>query len=500
MSKKEKIIFFGASKMGEAAYVLLKDNYDIVCFCDNDKNKWGKNFCGVEIISPESLKKDELKNIQVIITSMYYKEIGKQLEMMEIQNYQVFDFKFRYKEEVQYCNERYKEFKHIIDNSYFNNKNHIKNLHLMQDSFYNKKFIEFVNENFLQDEHKFIIIKPSDYELKYIDNIDNYDNVEILYQEYFEPKLYYYVKSSEKVFIHYLYDYICEFIYKYDIGKNVELNWKVWGGDFYNIEDFCLYDEGTKQLLRNLGLGNLLEKQVDKKYKNYRKKTLENITYILCGFKYDYDLIINQYKCDAVYRKMFYQNPIDFEKLDNIKNKSPLNLKEKYKYVIMVGNSADPSNNHIEILEQLKRFRDEDLCVIVPLSYGVKKYADYIKKEGERILGDKFIALMEFYSSEDYYNILNEVDVCIMNHNRPQGVGNIFTLMYLEKKVMIKPNVSTYKGIKELGGNVFDVSGISNSLEKLIYIDDNSKFMNRNIFFENLKKTISKEAYLKIFE
>ncbi|MCS4460698.1 hypothetical protein JTS90_04985 [Clostridium botulinum] len=37
MNKKEKVILFGASKMGEAAYVLLKYNYDIVYFCDNDK-------------------------------------------------------------------------------------------------------------------------------------------------------------------------------------------------------------------------------------------------------------------------------------------------------------------------------------------------------------------------------------------------------------------------------------------------------------------------------
>ncbi|HID0820805.1 TPA: nucleoside-diphosphate sugar epimerase/dehydratase, partial [Clostridium botulinum] len=68
--RKEKLILFGASKMGETVYSLLKDGYDIDYFCDNDKNKWGKELCGLKIISPEYLSKEEFKHSNIIITSM----------------------------------------------------------------------------------------------------------------------------------------------------------------------------------------------------------------------------------------------------------------------------------------------------------------------------------------------------------------------------------------------------------------------------------------------
>ncbi|NFU04236.1 TIGR00180 family glycosyltransferase, partial [Clostridium botulinum] len=88
--RKEKLILFGASKMGETVYSLLKDGYDIDYFCDNDKNKWGKELCGLKIISPEYLSKEEFKHSNIIITSMYYKEISKQLNRSGIYNYKIF--------------------------------------------------------------------------------------------------------------------------------------------------------------------------------------------------------------------------------------------------------------------------------------------------------------------------------------------------------------------------------------------------------------------------
>ncbi|MCS4520515.1 hypothetical protein JTT02_16795 [Clostridium botulinum] len=85
---KEKVVIFGASKLGEIAYGLLKDKYDIRFFCDNDNNKWNNKFCGINIISPEELLK--LKNYKIIITSMYSMEIAYQLFDIGLKNIKVF--------------------------------------------------------------------------------------------------------------------------------------------------------------------------------------------------------------------------------------------------------------------------------------------------------------------------------------------------------------------------------------------------------------------------
>ncbi|HID0816208.1 hypothetical protein [Clostridium botulinum] len=82
----EKVILFGASELGKKAFKEFKGKYDIKYFCDNDNKKVGTNICGVEVISP-----NEMKNLnfqyKIIISSSYYNEIAKQLNRLNISNY-----------------------------------------------------------------------------------------------------------------------------------------------------------------------------------------------------------------------------------------------------------------------------------------------------------------------------------------------------------------------------------------------------------------------------
>ncbi len=55
---------------------------------DNNRAKWGKTCRGIEIKSPAILQ--ERKNIHIIICSVYYKEIAKQLEQLGIYDYKIY--------------------------------------------------------------------------------------------------------------------------------------------------------------------------------------------------------------------------------------------------------------------------------------------------------------------------------------------------------------------------------------------------------------------------
>src|SRR6185503_12335549 len=59
---------------------------------------------------------------------------------------------------------------------------------------------------------------------------------------------------------------------------------------------------------------------------------------------------------------------------------------------ILVGNSATPENNHLEVIEHLARLGTAGRKVIVPLSYGrgsgSELYAAAVRRAGERLLGD----------------------------------------------------------------------------------------------------------------
>lgn len=81
----EKVILFGCGSLGVNTYHKLKNRYHIQAFIDNDKNKWGKQVEGLEVISVDTLPeyKDKYK---IIIASTYYREILEQLLNMNVNN------------------------------------------------------------------------------------------------------------------------------------------------------------------------------------------------------------------------------------------------------------------------------------------------------------------------------------------------------------------------------------------------------------------------------
>ncbi len=84
----KEVIIFGASKTGATAYGLLSEEYDIIGFADNDSKKWGQVFCEKPIYSPEELK--EKSQVLIVIASVYYSLIHKQLRDMGIEDILVF--------------------------------------------------------------------------------------------------------------------------------------------------------------------------------------------------------------------------------------------------------------------------------------------------------------------------------------------------------------------------------------------------------------------------
>lgn len=80
----EKCIIFGAGKYGKQAYGLLKSDYEVIGFADNDPKKWGTLFCGQRIYCPDELA--AVKDVEIIIASVYYAAIYNQLKQMGIAN------------------------------------------------------------------------------------------------------------------------------------------------------------------------------------------------------------------------------------------------------------------------------------------------------------------------------------------------------------------------------------------------------------------------------
>jgi dTDP-N-acetylfucosamine:lipid II N-acetylfucosaminyltransferase len=159
-----------------------------------------------------------------------------------------------------------------------------------------------------------------------------------------------------------------------------------------------------------------------------------------------------------IYSPSYLSNVVfidDFEEFNITSNK---------KLKILIGNSTDPSNNHIEIFNIIENHLDSIDKIYCPLSYGeFYEYKKYIISEGEKRFGDKFIAITEFMSKEDYLSFLKIIDIAIFNHNRQQAMGVTLTLLSLGKIVYMKSGTSSFNSLLNRGFAIFDINSLSNN-------------------------------------
>jgi len=75
------MIIFGAGKMAESLYEIASFiGYQVLVFADNDAGKWGKKIKGIEVVSPEKLKKYGCK---IVVPDLFFDEIASQLKSLD---------------------------------------------------------------------------------------------------------------------------------------------------------------------------------------------------------------------------------------------------------------------------------------------------------------------------------------------------------------------------------------------------------------------------------
>ncbi|KRE43727.1 TDP-N-acetylfucosamine:lipid II N-acetylfucosaminyltransferase [Knoellia sp. Soil729] len=92
---------------------------------------------------------------------------------------------------------------------------------------------------------------------------------------------------------------------------------------------------------------------------------------------------------------------------------------------ILLGNSAYPSNNHLEAIDVLSRLDLRDRRVFTPLAYGSATYRDAVVEHGRRVLGSAFDPLLAPLPLDQYVDRVSQCGVVMMNHHRQQGLGNV---------------------------------------------------------------------------
>ena len=238
--------------------------------------------------------------------------------------------------------------------------------------------------------------------------------------------------------------------------------WVIWGKDLYFY-----------QLLKKKRFYHLI-------YEFFRKKVFKGIKHVVTGVPGDALLAQQWYDVSATCHVcMMYPNNLYKHTAIPETNHSGIN--------ILLGNSADPSNNHFQLLQKLKPFIKENIKIYAPLSYGDMNNKTAVIKEGKRIFGDKFIPLTKLREIKQYHSLLSKIDFAVFGHKRQQAMGNTITLLGLGKKVFMDRETTSWLLFKEANIQVFNNDQID--LNKL-----SSQISDKNI--KQVKNYFSEKKYL----
>lgn len=128
---------------------------------------------------------------------------------------------------------------------------------------------------------------------------------------------------------------------------------------------------------------------------------------------------------------------------------------------ILVGNSAAPTNNHLEAFELLSGMAEsEGRQIIVPLSYGLPDYRALIVEAGEKAFPAHFLPLTDFMPISEYVGIISSCSHVVMNHVRQQALGNIVIMLYLGAKVFVREESPVYSFFRSQGAYIFSVQDL----------------------------------------
>lgn len=301
-------------------------------------------------------------------------------------------------------------------------------------------FIELTRKNFNNENHFFITtgdIKKYPYKEQSDSKHFYQKNKNLLKTFHKNITLIHKLHKSEKIIIHGLFSKKIILFLAFMPWLLPKCFWFIWGGDLYSYK--------------------LKKKSISSKWKELLKSiVIKKIGYLVTYIDGDVELARKWYKAKGTHLKsiMYLSNTF-----------SPLEIKkQKSKFTkILLGNSANPSNNHSEILKKLSHH--QNLKIYTPLSYGDKKNAKKINQEGKTLFGENFIPLNNFMPLEEYKILLGNIDIAIFNHNRQQGMGNIISLLGLGKTVYIRSDVTPWPFFKEKGITLAD--SIDIKLEKL---------------------------------
>lgn len=342
-----------------------------------------------------------------------------------------------------------------------------KLLHIVPDDKFIDCAIDLFDSANANVENRYVcLVDSDDYSFKYIKNTSKVervktDSVESLWND-----------SNVDLFCFHTLDY-SKYQYVLSIPATKKILWLSWGYDLYSQYQACppiLNISCFKPLTQNyLGysvswkthikqwlrfalhfpsrLGELYRTK-KAEYQAYcvQKRVLNRVNYISTVLPSEYDMLRKNTSTKAQYFPFQYASK---------RAKSDLPQMVENADYLLVGNSATPTNNHLDILSILEK-RGITNAIKMPMSYGDKYYADYVKG----VVANSKLNIdivTDFMERAEYISFLTHCKALVLGCMRQQALGNITLMLSQGSKVFLYKDSVNYKFLHKEGFVVFTI-------------------------------------------
>ncbi|WP_404840381.1 TDP-N-acetylfucosamine:lipid II N-acetylfucosaminyltransferase [Aeromonas media] len=206
----------------------------------------------------------------------------------------------------------------------------------------------------------------------------------------------------DEILFHGLFNHVIWELFLEDEAFCKKSNWLMFGGDLlmnlYFKENDSLYIKTTE----------------------IRKKCVKKMHSIFSNISSDTDesICISHYGRPNVCLKYAYYDNYDVERQPLPEE---LSIFLQTGHVVVIGNSADVTNRHKELITAVHEKWPESK-VLCPLTYsGNQQYIDEVVTHARTLLGDKFYPLLEMLPKEAYFYALSLCQVLLLGHQRQQA-------------------------------------------------------------------------------
>lgn len=287
------------------------------------------------------------------------------------------------------------------------------------------------------------------------------------------------LRNTDKLFISWYDIFIGKCVLK--AGITCELYVYLMGGEFYDdppgFHNKWLFDRKTTKIVNKLTSPHVVflrkpknwHKIVDeiiqklnhnkKLHEQYVEKseTISRIDYLITvpHNQSEIELISKLYPTfQAKYLSGGFDQNVDL----SINHTATHNIESHNTLRILLGNSSNPTNNHLDAFSLITKRLKINYEIYAPLSYGDDNYSKIVQKYATRIWKEKFHPITQFMERSQYIEFLKTIDIVIMYHNRQQAYGNIITSLMLGKPIFMKKNNASFKTFSSIGiKSIFDI-------------------------------------------